>query len=457
MDAFFCPCLQAIAPGNRDFHEKTSVRNGYHKWLMAVLAATLWLSLLVVAIAQPVDTQAPKTTVAVVEIRTSINTLLRAMQSGDAQTAVQLYQSSSDPIVHVWAAMVLERMRFNLDAASKDAETCQQALIDTRPGIALLCGQFESGNLRLAGHAKEANDKEHELIGRYQHRGIDDMVTQMQNYQSRQASVPAFNVERSNASTTLTLKEEATVPTFKAQANGHEFDLMLDTGASNVVLGEESARRYGVKLLDEFGHVSGWLSKDVPSQHGQLDTLQIGNITLKNVPVTVVPRPIALIGANLVASLGTLRITHSSLSIDDAAAPAPGCDTPMLVSTNLWGDSLRVIPQLLINDAPRSVMLDTGASRYLVGSQEALDEVTVLHRGKSSMRDVGGSHAFANVQRAKVKLTIAGQPFDMYFDVYSDSKGLYPITLGAGALRDMDFLLDFRHQHMCFMLHPNLH
>jgi hypothetical protein len=29
-------------------------------------------------------------------------------------------------------------------------------------------------------------------------------------------------------------------------------------------------------------------------------------------------------------------------------------------------------------------------------------------------------------------------------------------VLGAGALRDMDFDLDFGHQRMCFALHPHL-
>lgn len=111
----------------------------------------------------------------------------------------------------------------------------------------------------------------------------------------------------------------------------------------------------------------------------------------------------------------------------------------------------------LVNDMPRSVMLDTGASRYLLGTKAALDEVTVLHRGKLAMDDIGGRHAFANAQSAKVRLTIAGQPIDVYFAVYTDSGSPHAITLGAGALRDMDFLLDFRHQHMCLLLHPDLH
>ena len=387
----------------------------------------------------------------------AIGTTLKAMQEADLPTLVRLYQTSTEPVAHIWAAMALERVHFNLDAASADARICEQDLFDSRPAMALLCGQFESGNLRLAGRVSEASDKERELIQRYQGHGVDKQLAGMQTYLDQEASIPRLVMERPSANVVLPLKENSPQPTFTAKANGHPFDLVLDTGANDVVLGEEDARRYGVKLLDQSGHVNGWLSKDVPTQRGLLDELQIGSITLRNVPVTIVPREIALIGANMVAPLGTLRVSHASLQIYGSQSAVPACDTPMLVSSDLWGRNLHIVPQLLINDMPRSVNLDTGAGRYLLGTKAVLDEVTLLHRGKLVMGDIGGKHPFANVQSAKVKLTIAGQPIDMYFDVYTDSTLHHPITLGAGALRDMDFLLDFQHQHMCFLLHPDLH
>lgn len=70
--------------------------------------------------------------------------------------------------------------------------------------------------------------------------------------------------------------------------------------------------------------------------------------------------------------------------------------------------------------------------------------------------DVGG-HQLANTDHAKVMLDISGQPIEVYFDVLTDSAVRWPITLGAGASRDMDFLMDFKHQHMCLLLHPDLH
>jgi len=390
---------------------------------------------------------------------TAIDAILKAMQQGDASTLTTLYQSTSEPVVHVWAVMALERVHFNLDAATADAKVCEQNLFETRPRIALLCGQFESGNLRLAGRIKQADDKETELITRYQGHGLEKALAGMQDYLHRMDGIPVLVVEQPAATTTLALKQASASPVFTAKANGHNVDLMLDTGASDLVLGQEQAHNFGVKLLNRSMRVDGILSKDVPAQRGLLDTLQFGDITLRNVPVIVVPQSIALLGANLVAPLGALRVSRSSLTISGTTQPLSHstCDAPMLIASDLWGQTLTVVPQLLINGASRDVMLDTGAARYLIGSKQALSEVTTLHRGKSAVDDIGDTYAFASVKNAKVNLTIAGQPIDMYFDIYSNSDARWAITLGAGALRDMDFVFDFRNQHMCFDLHPDLH
>lgn len=398
---------------------------------------------------------------------TDLQAILKAMQSADADALTKLYQENQDPVIHVWSAMVLERVRFNLDAASADARTCENALIDVHPGIALSCGQFRVGNLQLAGRWADSRQAESELIARFRGHGVEKRLDNMQAYLDGIAGQPALSYDIPAGDVTLKLEPRpkskppkeavSTIPRFMVSANGHEVEAMLDTGASDMILGQEDAERLGVTPLDKQGHVNGWLAKDVPTQAGRLDTLAIGSITLHNVPVTVVPRPIVLIGGNLVAPLGTLKITQSDILIYGKDSPVPACDTPMRVSTALWGNGLRLYPQLLVNDTPQSVMLDTGAHNYLIGTRAALDEVTPLHRMKTSMSDIGGAHAFVNADAAKVKLTIANQPFDMTFEVYTDADNIkHPITLGAGALRDMDFLLDFRHQHQCFLLHPDL-
>jgi len=401
----------------------------------------------------------------IAEENADLQTIWKAMRSADADTLAKLYQDNHDPVIHVWSAMALERVHFNLDAATTDASACESALLDVRPAIALSCGQFRIGNLQLAGRWADSRQAESELVTRFRGHGIDPELDKMQAWLDSHADEPLLSYDIPVGDVTLPLKQrerqirpdDQIIPRFTVSANGHELDAILDTGASDLVMGQDDADRLGVKPLDRKGHVNGWLAKDVPTQAGILETLALGGITLHNVPVTVVPRHIVLIGGNLVAPLGTLEITQSNIHVFGKDAPVPACDTAMRVSSAAWGGNIRLYPQLLVNDTPQSVMLDTGAHRYLVGTRAALDEVTALHRTKTMMGDIGGKHAFVNADTAKVKLTIAGQPFDMAFEVYTDADNVkHPITLGAGALRDMDFLLDFRHQHQCFLLHPNL-
>ena len=101
-------------------------------------------------------------------------------------------------------------------------------------------------------------------------------------------------------------------------------------------------------------------------------------------------------------------------------------------------------------------MLDTGSYLYLLGSASVMQQLQTGHRATAVFGDVGGLHPFAHTALGKVHMTISGQPMEIYFSVLTDSTMPSPLTLGAGALRDMDFLLDFRRQHLCFDLHPGL-
>lgn len=388
----------------------------------------------------------------------AIQKILAAMQAADLKSVADIYTSDSEPAVHVVAAMVIERMHYNLDASSQDARICQDSLIDTRPAIALTCGQFESGNLRLAGRGADAVAKEVDLIKRFQGHGVDAALADMQAFLDHGAKRFPLSIEQPGGTVTIPLVDihNGSSPTFKAQANGHAIDVTLDTGANDFVIDQARASELGVTLIDKQASYSGWITRGAQGEHGLLKELTVNGITWHNVPVLVVSHTVALLGVNMIAPLGTVWVSKNTLMISNDDASAAGCNAPMLVATSLWGDRMKLTPQLQIEDQWSSVMLDTGASRYLIGTSKALEKATALHRGKAAMVDIGGPH-YANTESAKLKLIISGQPINMYFDVYTDSDNLWPITLGAGALRDMDFLLDFKHQHLCFMLHPNLH
>ena len=392
-----------------------------------------------------------------------LSRIYKAMADADTATLFELYKSK-DPIVHAFAAMAIERTRFNLEAASKDATVCEDSLFQSKPGIALLCGQFRAGNLRLAGKWQAALQAEADLVRRYRGRaaGLDKRLDGMQKLVERETGVAQFSIDPLPADVTLALKHDANStdsrrPILAARANGRDFDLLFDTGANDLILDEGKARDLGVKPLDEHGHANGWLSHGIETQRGVLDVLQIGTITLRNVPVNIVPHRTALIGINLLAPLGALRVTEKTLTVYGEGSEAPACERDMQVGTDAHGRRLRLIPEFLVNDQPHRVMLDTGASMFLVGTKAALEEVTRLRSGHLAMNDIGGRHPFANAEAAKVKMQIDRQPFNIYFIVYTESTFPFDITLGANALRDMDYVLDFRAHRLCFPMHANLH
>jgi hypothetical protein len=90
----------------------------------------------------------------------SIQRVETAMEKGDMVELYRLYQNRDDAVTHVLAAMALERLNLNLDNASRDASQCEKVLFDTQPGVAYYCALFESGDLRLSGKEKQADQME---------------------------------------------------------------------------------------------------------------------------------------------------------------------------------------------------------------------------------------------------------------------------------------------------------
>lgn len=61
------------------------------------------------------------------------------------------------------------------------------------------------------------------------------------------------------------------------------------------------------------------------------------------------------------------------------------------------------------------------------------------------------------MSQASAEVVVSGQPITMTFGIFADSSLPWPYILGSGALRDMDFFLDFQRRHTCLLLHDHLH
>jgi len=99
-------------------------------------------------------------------------------------------------------------------------------------------------------------------------------------------SIP-YQIETQNQTTKLKMDYKG-IPTVKSKVNGsRELDFILDTGAQMTVLSSEMAKKLNVKPLvsgSRGAGAGGEFSVDL----GMIDSLQLGDIVIKNVPVAII-------------------------------------------------------------------------------------------------------------------------------------------------------------------------
>lgn len=385
---------------------------------------------------------------------------LVAQATADANVPVMAdaYQRTSDPVTRVLAAMALERIHFNLDKSSEDARLCEQALIDSQPGTALFCAQYTNGNLRLAKGAAEATDAERDIIRRFTGKVPAQALQKMQQYVDQHRDVPAMTVDipASGASVPLVHILRDDRGALEVEANGQTTRLVMDTGAGPLVLGEETARRMGVRVLPIAGLTRGLLSKNVPVRFGILDRMRFGPITVSNAPVEIVAGRKRLVGLDILRQLGAFRISRDTLQIYGEETPRPACREPLLVSGDTWGNSVRVVVALPINGSLQNTLIDSGSAFYLSGNQQVQNELATTYNRRLRIGDMGPLTHHARVSQATAEVVVSGQPIRMTFGVFTDANLRWPYILGSGALRDMDFFFDFQQRHTCLLLHDHL-
>jgi predicted aspartyl protease len=384
----------------------------------------------------------------------------KALIQADVPALARMYQAPNDPVSRVLAAMVLERIHFNLEKSSEDARVCERNLIDSKPEVAFFCAKFANGNLRLSQGSAKADAAELDIIHRFEGKVAPARLEQMRSYLASQAGTPQLELVMPSHSFSIPVHRslaQANLPAVEVESGGKKTWLLVDTGSSALTLDEDSARKLGVAMVDRTGKVGGFLSHDIPVRYGTLARLGIGELTLLNVPVTVVPADHRLLGMDILRRLGAFRLTESSLVVGDSSDGDGACREPMLVSSDVWGNQLRVVTALSIDGQLRTALIDSGTSHYLAADQHALDELHSSPGRRLRVRDMGAHQHAARVSRATADIDISGQPFTVTFDVFKQASLPRHYLLGGGALRYMDFLFDFNNRHTCLLIHPDRH
>jgi Aspartyl protease/Tetratricopeptide repeat len=185
-----------------------------------------------------------------------------------------------------------------------------------------------------------------------------------------------YEIQGDGQSTRLKFLKTDPLPLVSVRVNGgEEVTFFIDTGASEVLLDTDFARELGIP---KFGSVQGTFSggRRADVQSGRIDSLTIGNWTVKNVPVAMlalrqlskdlgVKRIDGCIGTNLLYHfLATLDYPHGELVLRQktaasleqfrAASSGKGVEVPFWIAGDHfmvgWGRVETLPPVLLFVD-----------------------------------------------------------------------------------------------------------
>lgn len=381
----------------------------------------------------------------------------RALEQADVPALAKLYQTSHDPATRALAAMALERIHFNLDKASEDARICERSLLDSQPRIAFFCARFANGNLRIDKGSRAADAAEVAIAQRFAGHAPSPVLDELRQYAAAHEDWPSMDMQRPSTAFSIPLVTPAStrLGAIEVESHGEKARLLVDTGSGIITLDAGTARRLGVRMLQVTGSANGLLARHVPAQFGVLDRLSFAGVTIRNAPVHVLPGRHRLIGIDILRRLGAFRLGRQRIEVygsDDR----PACRQPMLIASDVWGHDVRVVAALPVNDVLRTVLIDSGVSFYLSGSQAVVDQLDSGRNSRIALHGIGSRIHHTRINQAVATIVVSGQPVEVTFPVFKDASLPWDYVLGNGALRDMDFYFDFDHHHTCLLLHDDL-
>jgi len=119
--------------------------------------------------------------------------------------------------------------------------------------------------------------------------------------------------------TRLKFAQTDPLPIVQARINDkYDIYLLIDTGAAALILDPDFANEAGaVRFGQSMGTFAG--GKQAPIQHARIDSVRLGEFTIKNVPVALLPTgrlPFAVEGQRIDGILGTVIFYHFFATLD---------------------------------------------------------------------------------------------------------------------------------------------
>lgn len=207
------------------------------------------------------------------------------------------------------------------------------------------------------------------------------------------------------------------------QVNGVTAQWIMDTGAQISVVSASLAKKIGVRLLDGQARI-GSATDDVQGSVGIIDRLQIGDATVENVPVMVLPDPKLKIGGlpqiQAIFGLPVFAAFHRVAWFDGGDTLMIGSEAPIPpkdASRFYWHEQGIGIP-ISTSKGIMGAHFDTGQDHTaLHAPAHILFSQTIEQSGSHDTSIIGGAGGIRKmiVERYKeVKLNIAGTPTIFY-------------------------------------------
>ncbi len=335
------------------------------------------------------------------------------------------------------AAKFAEAEKLYTMVAAKDSKSYWAAL---RLGqIALLGNRLDQAQKRLA-RAVELMPEEKSaksLLGEVYYRRDDferaaplfaaaGREAKSKKLASFKGRVP-YRIEGDAQITRLKFVHTDPLPLVRVRVNANEeVNFLIDTGASEVVVDTEFAKKIGV---DDFGVEQGTFGGGLKADtgEGRVDSITLGDFVVKNVPVSMLNTrrfAAAARGKQVDGIIGTVVLYHFLSTIDytngelilrrrnkgnltqfeDAAA-----SKAIVVPYWMAGDHLMLAWGTVNKSAPVLLFADTGAAGIgFTGPQSVLDEAGIKLSSGSGGTGIGGGGSMKIVPFNLEELSLGG-------------------------------------------------
>lgn len=281
--------------------------------------------------------------------------------------------------------------------------------------------------------------------------GEIDGATQTAAMAAQLAAAPAQQVASYRPQAEPVHLDKVGLPRSTVVIDGHEQDVVLDTGANLSVVSLSTAHRLGLRLQQGEASVGSASRAAVATRLGTADTLRFAGLTLRNVAFLVldddqlvmpVPggyRIDAILGFPVLRELQRFRITAAGRLEPSLSAPVPGA---MPGNLRMVGNDLYV--QAEVGGRPVAMHLDSGGARSSLSASFAhrhADLLKGLRQRREHVAGAGGAVARNTVTWPGARVRVDGRETVLaeLAVEQADGTGASPSLLGEDVLNAFDW------------------